>query len=314
LKEVDSVRKSFEEYQQIWGDSTRLFHEPPIFDSDVAFTKLHQKINLLSPSSSKYKKNVNLIKLNVWRVAASFIMLLSVLLLAHQFLQTQPVTYAIYSGDCQYDHILPDGSKVTMKKGSSLSYSFFDKNKKRQISFSGVGFFDVVRDTTRNFEVVTGNFVTRVLGTSFLIEATEYAKVARVTVVTGRVEVSTSKSSDRKVLVPGQRATISKGIEKFSVDSALVEEGHPWLRTTLTFDNTPLSQILSDLMLYFDTTIQLQNPQLSTCTFTGTFDHPELSEILKVICTSLDLKWKSNDRGQILLYGAGCLPVTTDSR
>ena len=67
----------------------------------------------------------------------------------------------------QVEHVLPDGSCVTLSSGSSLCYRM---KETREIRMEGKVYFDVARDESRPFEVDADGAFVRVLGTEFMVE------------------------------------------------------------------------------------------------------------------------------------------------
>lgn len=82
---------------------------------------------------------------------------------------------------------LPDGSKVTLVKGSRISYSRLMNGKKRKVCLSGEAFFDIAKNPEKPFYIYTQNMVIKVLGTSFRVRAS--AGKESVIVKTGKVSV-----------------------------------------------------------------------------------------------------------------------------
>ncbi len=72
---------------------------------------------------------------------------------------------------------LQDGSSIQLQKNSGLSYYEPFINDRRDISLSGIALFKVARDRTRPFTVYAGGIVTEVLGTRFLVNASDPKKV-----------------------------------------------------------------------------------------------------------------------------------------
>lgn len=89
---------------------------------------------------------------------------------------------------------LPDGSTVKLEKASRLSYDSDFQGKQREVFLSGAAFFSVTKNPEKPFVVYANELVTKVLGTSFTINAFEENKKVTVSVRTGRV-------SDRKSVV-----------------------------------------------------------------------------------------------------------------
>ena len=68
---------------------------------------------------------------------------------------------------------LPDGSKVWLNAGSSLTYSYDVSKKERTVDLSGEGFFEVYHDEKTPFTVSSSSLNVRVLGTKFNVIADE---------------------------------------------------------------------------------------------------------------------------------------------
>ena len=85
---------------------------------------------------------------------------------------------------------LPDGSVLKLNSESSITYpKQFNKNV-REVSLNGEAFFEVAGNPKKPFIVSSEGLRTKVLGTSFNINAYKDFSEIAVTVVTGRVEVS----------------------------------------------------------------------------------------------------------------------------
>ncbi|MVM36762.1 hypothetical protein GO730_02260 [Spirosoma sp. HMF3257] len=84
---------------------------------------------------------------------------------------------------------LPDGSKVTLYKGSQLRFPRTFTARQREVFLVGEAFFDVVRRPKQPFMVYTNQLITQVLGTSFTVRAYPNDKEAKVIVRTGKVSV-----------------------------------------------------------------------------------------------------------------------------
>ena len=99
---------------------------------------------------------------------------------------------------------LPDGSTVILNRHSKLSYSQDPAAKKREVTLSGEGYFDVRHDHSRPFIVNAGKLSTTVLGTAFNIKTSVNDSKVIITVVRGKVRV-TKKDNVIGVLTPNQQ-------------------------------------------------------------------------------------------------------------
>lgn len=211
---------------------------------------------------------------------------------------------------------LPDGSSVSLASNSSISYSKKWIAAKREVRLTGEAFFEVVKDHKRPFFVYSGDLVTRVLGTSFVVRALPKEESVEVKVRSGKVSVyekSMSMSSgiqsnpNEIILTPNHQLKYFK--EKRRWVTGLVEEPLP-LRvieesSEFVFDEAQLSSIITQIERDFLIQIVVEEEQIYTCTFTGDVSKLKLFDMLEVICksTGLDFEVKGT---LILINGKGC--------
>lgn len=66
-----------------------------------------------------------------------------------------------------------------------------------------------------------------------------------------------------------------------------------------------MDRVINTLEKYFDVPIEVDNPQMLECRFTGTFESPQLEEIMQVLKVSVDLSY-TKKCNKYLLSGQGC--------
>lgn len=215
---------------------------------------------------------------------------------------------------------LQDGSKVWLQENSTLEvYSEFG-NYQRKVSLEGEAFFEVAKDKTRPFEIKTGEVTTRVLGTSFNIKAYEVGATVEIAVITGQVSVLKAKAANATaeslrgnspetaevILLPNQKATYRKSTHDLIKNKVLAENRRlVWAKSSFSFENTPIRQVIKHLNNQFDTTIKLENEDLNNCSIYGDFTNQNLPEILEVICKSIEAEFKLY-KEEIIITGEGC--------
>lgn len=104
-------------------------------------------------------------------------------------------------------HMLPDSTVIWLHPGAQVSRAHPFVN--RHVTFSGEGFFDVKPDASRPFVIHAGDLETKVLGTSFNVRAIPGEGTFKVSVATGRVEVSDVKKKEKVVLKPEQEVVLN---------------------------------------------------------------------------------------------------------
>ena len=135
---------------------------------------------------------------------------------------------------------LPDSSSVELKPNAEILYSKNWDRQKREVHLIGEAFFEVVRDPSRPFYVFGGKIVTKVLGTSFSVNAQKDAESVEVSVRTGKVSVYEGATQSISSVQHGTDATgvILTPNEKVEY---FVEEKH-WV-TSLVVSPKPMPTV-----------------------------------------------------------------------
>ena len=220
---------------------------------------------------------------------------------------------------------LPDGSTVQLEPSGKIHFSRNFSAGNREVYLTGKAFFDIVKDPARPFYVYSGTIATRVLGTSFFVDAPANARKVEVKVITGKVsvfQITADRSSKNKkpstinkhsttngvVLSPNQK------VEYFIDDdhwvTGLVENPVPVKaieKETFSFvyDNTPLKAVLEDINERYGIEMVTENEKISDCTFTGNVSRMTLYDMLDVISNSIGSTYEVKGT-RILVSGKGC--------
>jgi ferric-dicitrate binding protein FerR (iron transport regulator) len=204
---------------------------------------------------------------------------------------------------------LVDGSRVFLNSGSSISFPKVFDNSVREITLEGEAFFEVTRNPKQPFIVRTGDLVTRVLGTSFNIEAFNNDDIS-VSVATGRVQVtqgvgdSQDEISQTIFLDPSQKVSYQN--HRFTLSYVDIEKTIAWKNNTLRFDDTPLSTVVATLARWYDVSIIFDNNDIINCRINGQFKGQRLEEVLRSIRYMYNIEYKMTNSNKIVLYGKGC--------
>jgi len=199
---------------------------------------------------------------------------------------------------------LPDGSVVHLKANSEIHYKLVSEGT-RELALKGEAFFEIEPDAKKPFIVTAGPAIIKVFGTSFSVTSEEERQIVNVYVESGLVSLSNKTRQNQTVtLEPGYMGILSKsGIEK-KVNSD--ENWLAWKTGKLVFRMTPLNSVITDLNHTYNIRINLENPDISDCHFTGTFlDHQPVDTVLEVLKTAFNLDIKRTN-AYIILKGNGC--------
>jgi len=224
-------------------------------------------------------------------------------------LSTQPDMLIKSTSDYRAKVTLSDGSNVWLNRNSILTYPETFTDTTRTVYLQGEAFFQVKRDERLPFIVVSHEVSTRVLGTSFNVDAYTNTQEVKVSVNTGKVEVSSIASKAPKIL-----AELTKNMElvyntttqKSIVASSTTTSKNEWRKKQLVFVNTPLSQIIVTLENWYQVKINLKSSKLGKCTFTASFESDtSLADLLNMLSIASDLNYVKQG-STIVIDGNAC--------
>jgi ferric-dicitrate binding protein FerR (iron transport regulator) len=187
--------------------------------------------------------------------------------------------------------VLSDGSIVWLNSGSRLSFSNRYNRSVREVKLEGEAYFEVSHNPKKPFLVHVGELTTKVLGTSFTINAYKESRQAVVTLITGKVWVKIRSAgpgniSSGDILLPDQRLqydyTSKKTIKTYVASAA---SSRAWTEGKLIFDNTPMQEVAERLSRAFDLHVEVQKTKRSDCRIYGQFNmNQKPEEVVKMIC------------------------------
>lgn len=203
---------------------------------------------------------------------------------------------------------LEDGSVVELYAHSSLEYVKGFEAGRRTMVLSGTAMFTVAKDKQRPFSVYSGDMITTALGTRFTV--TEKATGVTVRLYEGKVAVRAAGAPVGEpvtCLLPGQECSYqhqqhAMAVVRFVNEKPAVKgqslTAATALTDTLTFNNTPLLQVLKALEQYYHTPLQYQVKEVAAIAFSGTISHADsLPMVLQVIANMNNLRVSRETNG-----------------
>lgn len=190
----------------------------------------------------------------------------------------------------QYQVILPDGTKVYLNAASSLKYPIAFIGAERRVTLTGEGYFEVAKNRSKPFLVVSGNQVVKVLGTHFNVESYPDQPV-KTTLAEGSVQVNLPNTG--LTLIPGQQA-INNGstLEKIKIDP---DQAIAWKDGLFVFNHTPLINVLQQISRWYN--VQVDLTDIPVIYFDGEISRNlPLSELLKAIEQNNHIIFKIEER------------------
>ncbi len=199
-------------------------------------------------------------------------------------------------GSKQLILFLSDGTKVVLNAGSRIRYPNYFTGTTRSVELEGEAYFEVAKDKQRPFLVQAKNASIEVLGTHFNVDTHEQQDKVEVTLLEGSVKISKEGSND--ILLPGQKAIVSKAIDIMKADTA---QAIAWTNDLFNFKGMELKEILTQVSEWYDIAVD-ENLQFPEMKLSGIISRDlPLSKILELISMSSGLEIKLKENKIILL-------------
>lgn len=190
------------------------------------------------------------------------------------------------------DIVLPDGTEVALNSGSVLRYSRGFGIRERNVVLNGEGYFKVAKNEEVPFFVETNDVQVRVVGTVFNVRAYNDDSYVMVSLLEGRVNLSTLSGSDMK-LFPDEQAFYDKNTGQMEKMKTCVSNACDWLDGGLTFNDAPFADIAHRLERKFQVKIRVESERLQAECFSGCFNNNQsINDILVEINVEKQYTWK----------------------
>ncbi|MEQ8362844.1 MAG: DUF4974 domain-containing protein [Cyclobacteriaceae bacterium] len=238
-----------------------------------------------------------------WRIAASIALLIGIGIAAWQY-----VTYfhskaekVIVQKDVpngkKLTFMLPDGSLVKLNGNSSLKYEQNYLLKQRKVTLTGEAYFEVAKDAINPFIVISGDLSTVALGTSFNIKAYADDPQIEISLLTGKVSVTSIRQSspEEYFLDPGDGIRYTNENSEIITYEFNTEEVMAWKNGIIKFKNASIKEVANKLERWYGVNIQVNNPPDQAWKLNGSFENESLENVLKSISFSTPLKYTLND-------------------
>lgn len=222
------------------------------------------------------KRKINFSKIIV--LAGSLAAVFAVGLLVWN-LNKAPVPLTLAQGEFAHGyerHVLEDGSVVELNRGAQATVEYTSNARHVNLEF-GEAHFTIAKDAKRPFVVKARGVAVQALGTIFNVQIRDDS--VNVLVTEGRVSVDHFKTGETGAAPPeyvpsttqqlqaGQRSvidlrtTVPKPLIQ-AVSSVEIEQQLSWLKQVLSFQSTPLSDIVLEFNRRNFTQITIEDPEI----------------------------------------------------
>jgi transmembrane sensor len=188
----------------------------------------------------------------------------------------------------QFQVQLPDGSTVWLNSASSLRYPVRFGGSERQVEINGEAYFEVSRNPSKPFRVVSNRQTVEVLGTSFNIMAYNDEFSTNTTLIEGSVKViGTAKS---EIISPGEQTLVKGG--DITVRNADIDEAMAWKNGYFIFKGENIGSIMRKISRWYDVKVDFQGVDQGKV-FGGKISRSrKVSEVLKMLESTGSIHFK----------------------
>ena len=320
IAESDKNKRAFDEICDIWHAGVRE-KDKSAFNSFEALKKVRNRLGF---GSNQTNKGHVIRYIWIYRIAAIFIIAFGLGVLTNYFFtigrpSTNLITEITAPMGSKSKITMPDGSKVVLNAGSSISYNGDFNIKTREVTLSGEAYFDVSKQKKMPFCVKTNSAIEiKVLGTSFNVKSYPNEGTVETTLVSGSLILEQSKIGKKEqiLLSPNQRATFikSEGLVYLSEIDNFIKDGTQnvdqlkgkvllskyvdtelftaWKDGKLVFRNEKFESLALKLERWYGVKICINNEEIKSFHFNGTIENETINDVMEIIAYTLPIQFK----------------------
>jgi len=287
-------------------------------DFDTILSKIHHEINLRQTKILIEESENDLIRYNrrkylitIIRNAAA-ILLMPVLGLGIFFSAKYYLSRAVQSSaNMAYNEVfasvdaitkvtLPDGSNVWLNHSSSLRYPAVFQGRSRSVELKGESYFEVANNPNVPFIVNAGDLQIKAIGTTFNVMAYPEESKIETSLIDGIVEIQKSgKGGEAEIIYkmkPTDMVIYSKNSEEIFTKTISDDRYFSWKDGKLIFTADTMEEVIKKLSRWFNVEILIKDPELKDLTFTATFVHETLPQVMELLSFVLPVSYSISDR------------------
>ncbi|MBC8985625.1 DUF4974 domain-containing protein [Pedobacter sp. N36a] len=193
----------------------------------------------------------------------------------------------------RYKIVLSDGSLVMLNSGSKLEFPVGFRGQERRVKLIGEAYFEVAKDVSKPFIVVSGRGNVEVLGTKFNISNYPEDGVIKTTLLEGKVRFTDNVLQNKKILRPGEQLSL-KG-DDIQLSEVNAADFMAWKDGKFIFKNEELSVIMHQLSRWYNIDVDY-NSLPERRLYANISANVSLSEVLRMLSVTSNLKFNVDGR------------------
>ncbi len=167
----------------------------------------------------------------------------------------------------EFQYTLSDGTQVWLNSDSELRFPATFSENERRVALRGEAFFDVKKDTCRQFVVALPEGDITVYGTRFVVASYQGSALSAV-LVQGSIGFTTPAGRQVR-LHPSDRMVYESGSGDIRVEQVDTVLYTSWLKKMFVFRNQPLGEIMTTLSRWYDFDIIFADGELRDIRLSG---------------------------------------------
>ncbi len=193
---------------------------------------------------------------------------------------------------------LPDGTKVWLNAGSSISYPVLFADNFRAVSLKGEAYFEVKKAKSWPFVVTTKNMNIMVSGTTFNCNAYPENDQVQTVLVEGEVTISNQSATELATMNPGELATFSNSNQLITKTKTDLQKYIAWKSGKLMFRDDKMNKVVEKLERWYNVEFEIEDPEIANYVYTATFIDESLDQVLKMLTLSAPIRYTISERNK----------------
>jgi transmembrane sensor len=227
--------------------------------------------------------------------------------------------------------ILPDGTKVWLNAGSKLTYDSNFGYPLREVTLSGEGYFDVIRNKQKPFIIHASKINIKVLGTEFDVKSYPSDKTTEASLIRGSIEVTFNDQPSKTVILkpneklvvdnfkfenhlaqtannPREKQTVRDIPKDIAVKNLTYENKTgdiietSWVENKLVFQDESFEEIANKLERWYGVTIRFGSERLMKEHLTGSFTNETIRQALDALKFTASFNYSIDSANNISIY------------
>jgi len=214
--------------------------------------------------------------------------------------------------------VLPDGTKVWLNAGSTMTYDRDYGVNVREVSLTGEAYFDVIKNPEKPFIIHTSKINIKVLGTAFNVRCYPDEKNTETSLVRGSLEVTMKDRQEKFILKPNEKLIISNNdsgpgktndtvkktaqtqepvdvielshLSLLPQDNSIVETS--WVNNRLVFRSETFEDVALKMERWYAVSIVFKDEKLKAKKFTGVFENESADQALAAMQLTTAFSYK----------------------